>query len=100
MLIEARPALTSEQQEVWDERVAICVFDGGLTKAEAEVVASAQIRREFGIAAAAGPLTSPHVASHAATYTVTPPPPPSAPPVAGVGLSATPRSNEEQHHGH
>jgi hypothetical protein len=41
-------SLTAEQREVWDERMAICTLDGGLSESEAEVVAWAQIEREFG----------------------------------------------------
>jgi hypothetical protein len=43
-----RPPLTLDQQEVWDERMAICTIDGGLTEAEAEAVAWEQLEAEFG----------------------------------------------------
>jgi hypothetical protein len=41
-------SLTPEQREVWDERFAICTLDGGLSESEAQVIAWAQIDREFG----------------------------------------------------
>jgi hypothetical protein len=36
-------ALTEGERETWDERVAICVIDGGLGEAEAEEIAWRQI---------------------------------------------------------
>ncbi len=51
--------LTPEQREVWDERVAICVIDGGLTEAEAEAIAWEQIAREFGPPRLAASFPSP-----------------------------------------
>ncbi len=36
-------ALTEDERELWDERVAICAVDGALSEAEAEEVAWRQI---------------------------------------------------------
>jgi hypothetical protein len=40
--------LTPEQLEVWDERMAICLADGGMTEQQAEAVAWDQLRQEYG----------------------------------------------------
>jgi hypothetical protein len=47
-LASEKRRLTPEQREVWDERMAICTIDGGLSEAEAEVVSWAQLEAEFG----------------------------------------------------
>lgn len=38
--------LTEDQLDTWQERVAICVIDGGLTEAEAEAIAWRQVEAE------------------------------------------------------
>ncbi len=38
--------LTEDQLDAWQERVAICVIDGGLTDTEAEEVAWRQVEEE------------------------------------------------------
>lgn len=38
--------LMQDQRDAWDERVAICVVDGGLSEAEAETVAWREVARK------------------------------------------------------
>ena len=43
-VVDGRP-LTDDEQDAWDERVAICLHDGLITHEQAEGVADDMIRR-------------------------------------------------------
>jgi hypothetical protein len=93
------PSLTPDQQEVWEERMAICTIDGGLSESEAQAVAWAQLEAEYGVRPTlpSVPPTLPHVATVATAPPVVPSASP-APRVADTGQFEPPHFIQEPHH--